>query len=190
MSQAVAAPQTGKLELPAAGTWVIDPSHSSVSFVARHLMVSKVRGGFTRFEGTLQIADVAEESSADVTIDAASITTADDKRDTHLRSADFLDAERFPTLRFRTTALEPTGDDSFTLYGELTIKDVTRPVVLDTRYEGVATDPWGNEKAAFSASTEIDREDFGITWNQALETGGVLVGRRVRIELEIATKRV
>ena len=185
MSQAATTRTLDGLELPAEGSWVIDPSHSSVSFTARHLMVSKVRGNFGTFTGRLNIDDVPERSSAEVTIDARSINTNDAKRDEHLRSADFLDAETYPTLRFRTNGLERTGSTSFKLQGELAIKDVTRPVTLDVNYEGTVTDPWGNTKVGFSASTEIDREEFGITWNAALETGGVLVGKIVRIELEI-----
>ena len=190
MTQGTATRQVQGVDLPAAGTWELDPAHSSVSFVARHLMVAKVRGGFTKFEGVLRVAENPVESSAEVTIDAASISTAEEGRDQHLRSADFLNVEAFPTLRFRTTSLEPTGDNTFDLHGELTIRDTTKPVTLHATYEGAQTDPWGNAKIAFSATTEIDREEFGITWNQALETGGVLVGKKVRIELDVSAKKI
>jgi polyisoprenoid-binding protein YceI len=190
MSQAIAtgnknAVKLDGVELPAPGAWTFDVSHSAVAFSVKHLMVSKVRGRFERFDGSIDIAAVPEESSVDVTIDAASFNSNDPKRDEHVRSADFLDVEKYPTLRFRSTRLERTGGSSFKLHGELTIKDVTRPVTLDATYEGAITDPWGNAKAGFSATTEIDREEFGIAWNAALETGGVLVGRKVQIQLEI-----
>ncbi|CAN5402032.1 hypothetical protein BH23ACT7_BH23ACT7_05530 [soil metagenome] len=171
-------------EVPATGAWPIDPSHSSVEAVARHLMVAKVRGSFERFSGTFTVAERPEDSSVTVEIDAASINTRDENRDTHLRSGDFLDVERFPTLDFVSTAVEPRGK-RWAVHGDLTIRGVTRPVTLDVEYLGTLTDPWGNSKAAFSATAEIDREDYGITWNQALEAGGVLVGRTLKVKLDI-----
>jgi polyisoprenoid-binding protein YceI len=171
--------------LPTTGTWVIDPSHSSVDFVAKHLVVSKVRGGFTAVSGRVDVTDPLERSTVDVTIEAASISTNDEQRDAHLVSADFLDVETYPTLRFRSTGAHHRRDEQWTIPGELTIRDVTRPVELDVEYLGLVTDPWGNTKAGFSATTELDRDEFGITWNQALETGGVLVGRKVRIEIDV-----
>lgn len=170
--------------LPEVATWSFDLSHSSISFVARHLVVSKVRGGFDSFSGTVTVADPIEQSSVEVLIDAASISTGDAQRDGHLVSDDFLAAEAYPTLSFRSTGLRHEGGDDWVLAGELTIKDVTRPVELQVSYLGALTDPWGNQKVAFTAATEIDREEWGITWNQALETGGVLVGKRVTIEIE------
>ena len=172
------------IEAPAPGTWEIDPAHSELSFVARYLMVTKVRGGFTEFSGTLHIAAAPEESWVEVTIKAASIDTGTPDRDKHLRSADFLDVERFPELRFRSTKVELTGGTGLKVSGDLTIRDVTKPVVLDAEFQGIAKDPWGGTRAAFSATTEIDREEFGASWNVALETGGWLVSKKVRLELE------
>jgi polyisoprenoid-binding protein YceI len=174
---------------PAPGTWEIDASHSNVGFVARHLMISKVRGNFQKVSGELTIGETPEASSVTATIDAASIDTADEMRDGHLRSPDFLDVEKYPTLEFRSTYARQLDEANGRLQGELRIRDVTRPVSLDVSYLGLVTDPFGNEKAVFSAETEIDREEFGITWNKALETGGVLVGRRVKVELEIQAVR-
>jgi polyisoprenoid-binding protein YceI len=176
---------TATTTLPKVGTWVIDPSHSTVEFVAKHLVVSKVRGRFTAFSGVIDVAEDIAASTVDVTIEAGSISTNDEQRDGHLTSPDFLDVATFPTLTFRSTGAHHRDGDRWTIPGELTIKDVTEAVELDVEYLGVFTDPWGNDKAAFTASTEIDREAFGITWNQALETGGVLVGKQVRIELEV-----
>ena len=176
---------TETVTLPATGTWVIDPSHSSIEFVARHLMVSRVRGRFTSFSGTVEVADPAGESSVEVTIDAESISTNDETRDGHLKSGDFLDVERYPTLSFRAAGPRHRESETWVLPGELTIRDVTRPVELTVDYRGLLTDPWGNDKAVFSGSTEFDREEFGITWNQALEAGGMLVGPKVRIELDV-----
>ncbi|MFA9430560.1 YceI family protein [Egicoccus sp. AB-alg2] len=170
--------------LPATGTWVIDASHSSVEAVAKHLVVSKVRGRFTRFEGTIVIADQLEDSTVDVTIDAASIDTNDAQRDGHLRSGDFLDVENHPSLTFRSSRLKEAGDH-YVIPGELTIRGVTRPVELEVEYLGLIKDPWGNDKAGFTAATTIDREEFGITWNAALETGGVLVGKSLKIEIDL-----
>lgn len=180
----LAAAGTG-IDTPAPGVWTIDPAHTSVSFVARHLMVAKVRGFFKGVSGTVTVADPPEQSSVAIAIPAATVDTANETRDAHLRSPDFLDVENYPALRFRSTRLERTGEDSFRMHGDLSIRDVTHAVVLDVTYEGIARDPFGNQKAAFTASGEIDREEWGITWNQALETGGVLVGKKVRIELDV-----
>ena len=176
---------TATATLPKAGTWVIDPSHSSVEFVAKHLVVSKVRGRFGAFSGTVEVAEPIENSKVDVSIEAASIDTGDADRDGHVKSDDFLNVEGFPTLSFRSTGAHHKDGDHWSIPGELTIRDVTKPVDLDVEYLGVITDPWGNDKAVFSATAEIDREEFDITWNQALETGGVLVGKTVRIELDV-----
>jgi polyisoprenoid-binding protein YceI len=171
-------------EAPGPGDWKIDPAHSELAFIARYLMVTKVRGGFGDFAGTLHIAEVPEDSSVEVTIKAASIDTGTPDRDKHLRSADFLDVERFPELRFKSTKVELTGGTGLKVTGDLTIRDVTKPVVLDAEFQGIAQDPWGGTRAAFSATTEIDREEFGASWNVALETGGWLVSKKVRLELE------
>ena len=172
------------VELPKAGTWEIDPSHSTVEFVARH-MLTKARGRFDTFSGTLHVDEVPESSSVEVQIAAASIDTNTEDRDKHLRSPDFLDAESYPTLEFHSTSVRPRSGNRFDLVGDLTIRDVTREVLLETEYVGVHDTPFGTEVATFSARTEIDREEFGLTWNVAIETGGWLVGRNVQIELEV-----
>jgi len=171
-------------EVPAAGNWNIDRSHTSVEFVARHLMIAKVRGRFTDVEGTIEIGEDPEQSSAHVTIQATSISTGDEARDAHLRSPDFLDVERFPTLEFHSTTVKNDGSQ-WLLAGDLTIRDVTRPVVLEVEFDGAAADPWGNSRIAFSATTQVNREDFGLTWNAPLEAGGVVVGPKVRIDLDV-----
>jgi polyisoprenoid-binding protein YceI len=177
------------LEIPAAGSYSYDVGHSHVGFAVRHLMVSKTRGRFTSFGGSLVIADDPLESSIDVTIDVASIDSDDEQRDGHLRSADFFDAERFPTVHFVSTGVRHVGGSDFEVDGDLTVRDVTRPVVLKVEFEGATTDPWGNDRVGFTASTKLNREDWGLTWNQALETGGVLVGKDVTIDIEVeATK--
>jgi len=177
------------LTIPEPGTFALDPAHTTVSFVARHLMVSKVRGAFKQVSGEINLAGNPLESTVEVHIPAVSIDTGQTDRDNHLRSADFLDVERFPELTFRNVRVKDLNGSEFTLVGELTIRDVTREVVLDAEFEGVARSPYGQEVVGFSASTEIDREDFGITWNVALETGGVLVGRKVKIEISAEATR-
>jgi polyisoprenoid-binding protein YceI len=169
----------------APGVWEIDPAHSSVEFVARHLL-SKTRGRFSDFRGDLAIADDPAQSGVEVTIDAASIETGNPDRDAHLRSADFLDVERFPSLSFRSTAVR-SGDEPghYLVDGDLTIRDVTRPVTLDVEYHGWSDDPLGDQRAGFSANTQIERADFGAGWNVVVETGRLLVGKTVRIELEV-----
>jgi polyisoprenoid-binding protein YceI len=184
MAVAVGTRTVDGVQLPEAGRWEIDRSHSSVEFVVRHLMVSKVRGRFGEFSGALVIGDAPEQSAVDVVIDAAGIDTGDSTRDEHLRSPDFLDVAAHPLLAFRSTGVRRAGG-RWAVDGELTVKGVTRPVALDVEFEGAATSPWGQQVASFTASTEIDRDDFGLTWNQALEAGGVLVGRKVRIELSV-----
>jgi len=169
--------------IPAPGRFTLDAAHTTVGFVARHLMVSKVRGSFTQVTGDITIAENPLESSVTVHIPAASIDTGVADRDNHLRSDDFLNVEKYPELTFRSVRVSELSGDEFTLVGELTIRDVTREVVLDVEFDGVANSPWGQEVIAFTASTEIDREEFNVTWNQALETGGVVVGRKVKIEI-------
>ena len=175
---------TASQTLPTTGTWTIDPSHSEVSFKVRHLGISKTRGRFGSFRGDIVVAEQPEESRVAVEIDAASIDTKDEGRDAHLRSGDFFDADSFPTLTFVTTGVESKGD-RWVVSGDLTIRGVTRPVVLDTEIVGLVDDPWGNQRVGFQASAEVNREDFGLTWNAALETGGVLVGKTVQIDLEV-----
>ena len=170
----------------ALGTWNIDPSHSAIAFSVRHMVVSKTRGRFTKWSGQLRFdAENPVVSSVEVTIDPASIDTADGQRDAHLRSADFLDVEKFPTASFRSTKVEESDSGRYRITGDLTVHGVTKSVVLDVTYEGSGKDPWGGERAGFSGSTSIDRKDFGLRWNQALETGGVLVGDKVELMLEI-----
>ena len=184
MAVATGTRTVGGVQLPEAGRWEIDRSHSSVEFTVRHLMVSKVRGRFGGFSGSVHVADAPEDSSVEVVIDAASIDTRDSGRDEHLRSPDFLDVTAHPALAFRSTAVRPAGKQ-WQVDGELTVRGVTRPVTLDVELHGVVTNPWGKQVAGFTATTELDRDEFGLTWNQALETGGVLVGRKVRIELSV-----
>ena len=176
-------------EVPQAGEYAIDVSHSTVEFVVRHLMISKVRGRFGSYSGTVVVADRPEDSSVEVSIDAASIDTNDEQRDGHLRGEDFFAADAFPALTFKSTKVEAAKGDNWKVTGDLTIRDVTRPVVLDVEFEGAQVDPWGGARLGFSASTEIDREDWGLTWNQALETGGVLVGKKIKIELGVQATR-
>jgi polyisoprenoid-binding protein YceI len=176
------------VEVPSAGTWAIDKSHSHVGFSVRHLGVAKTRGRFGDFDGTVVVAERPEDSTAEVTIAAASVDTRDETRDGHLRSGDFLDAETFPNMTFRSTAVRRDGR-GWKIDGELTIKDVTRTVTLDAEFDGAEGDPWGGTRAAFSATTELNREDFGLTWNQVLESGGLLVGKTVKVELEVELVR-
>jgi polyisoprenoid-binding protein YceI len=172
-------------EIPAPGKYDIDAAHSSVEFIGRHLMITKVRGRFPDVSGTINIAEVPEESSVDVEIQVASVDTGQEQRDEHLRSPDFFHAEKHPTITFRSTKVEPGRKDTWAVTGDLTVRDVTRPVTLDVEFEGAAASPFGDQRVAFSASADVDREDWGLTWNVALETGGVLVGKKVRIELNV-----
>jgi polyisoprenoid-binding protein YceI len=173
--------------------WNIDAAHSEIGFSVKHMMITRVRGRFADVAGTLTV-DEAEPSNSEVRveIDAASIDTGQEDRDEHLRSEDFLDVESHPELRFESTRIEGAGLEpgtSFTVVGNLTIAGVTKEVELDATYEGGGTDPWGGDRAAFSADTAIDRRDFGLEWNQALETGGILVGNEVRIHLDVQAVR-
>lgn len=170
---------------PTTGTWTLDQAHTSIGFVAKHLMVTKVRGSFTEFEGAVHVADNPEDSWAEATIKTASITTGDAKRDGHLNSGDFLEIETHPEMTFRSTSLKHVEDNRYEATGDLTIKGITKPITLDVEYNGVGRSPWGLDVAFFSATGEINREDFGMTWNQALESGGVLVSKKVRIEIEV-----
>lgn len=167
-------------------TWQIDPAHTEINFSARHMMISKVRGSFETFSGsvTFDPADLAK-GSVEVSIDTTSINTRNEQRDGHLKSPDFLDAENFPNITFKSTGAALTGSNAGTLSGDLTIRGVTKPVTLDVEYGGTAQSPWGTTSAGFSASTKINRKEWGLTWNQALETGGVLVGEEIAINLEV-----
>jgi polyisoprenoid-binding protein YceI len=171
---------------PATTTWSIDPAHSHVEFAVRHLMISTVKGRFGVVTGTVKTdeADPAK-GEVEVSIDAASIDTREAQRDAHLKSADFFDVERFPTITFRGSRISDVSGDRFKLTGDLTIHGVTRPVTLDVTSEGRGKDPWGGERAGFSATTKIKRSEFGLTWNQVLETGGIAVGDEIKISLDI-----
>jgi polyisoprenoid-binding protein YceI len=166
------------------GIWNVDASHSTIGFTARHLMVTKVRGRFSTFSGALTIAANPLESSLEASVDIASVSTGDAGRDGHLTSPDFFDAAQFPTMTLKSTSIVADGDE-YLLNGDLTIKGVTKPVTFELEFDGVATDPWGNTKAGFSAEAEINRKDWGLEWNVALETGGVLVSEKIKIELDI-----
>jgi polyisoprenoid-binding protein YceI len=169
----------------AATTWALDPAHTSVEFAIRHLMITTVRGRFSDIKGVVTSDDDdPARGSVDVTIGIGSIDTREPQRDAHLKSGDFFDVEQFPTLTFRSTRITNVGADRFKLLGDLTIHGVTREVVLDVTAEGRARDPWGGERAGFSATTKIKRSDFGLTWNQLVEAGGVAVGDEVKISID------
>jgi polyisoprenoid-binding protein YceI len=172
--------------------WEIDSSHSSVHFSVRHLVIAKVRGSFARWSGTVQVPDGdLSQATVAVTIDASSIDTSVADRDAHLKSPDFFDVAQYPELRFVGKRVQPRSANEIDVVGDLTVKGITREVVLRVEQHGQAKDPWGNVRSAFTATTSIDRKDFGLTWNQVLETGGVMVGDRVEIEAEIeAVKQV
>jgi polyisoprenoid-binding protein YceI len=166
-------------------TWQIDPSHSHVEFAVRHLMISTVKGRFSDIQGTITTTgDDLSAASVDATIGVQSIDTREPQRDAHLRSADFFDAEKFPTLTFKSRRVLPHANGTFALVGDLTIHGVTREVAFDVASEGAGRDPWGNERAGFSAKATISRRDFGLTWNQILETGGIAVGDEVKISID------
>ena len=172
--------------VPATGAWEIDPGHADVAFTGRHFMVTRVRGRFTDVTGTVTIAEDLNDSHVDVVIGMASVESGNAARDEHLRSAELFDVERFPRATFRSSRVAWHGTAG-RVHGDLTIHGVTRQVVLEVTFEGHARDPWGSDRAIFSAHTKVNREDFGITWNMALEAGGVLVSKDVTINLEIET---
>jgi polyisoprenoid-binding protein YceI len=174
---------------PATTTWKIDPSHTHAEFAVRHLMISTVKGRFAEVQGTVHIDESNPAASqVDVTIGVSSIDTREPQRDAHLRSADFFDADNFPQITFRSTRVDGRGD-SFKLAGDLTIRGTTREIVLDVTTEGRGKDPWGGERAGFSASTRIKRSEFGLTWNQLLEAGGVAVSDDVKISIDVELVR-
>ena len=176
------------IEVPAAGRWSIDPGHAEVAFIGRHFMLTKVRGRFTGVSGVVQIGEDPADSTVEVTIAMASVVSGSQERDDHLRSADFFDVENHAEATFRSTSVTWSGHTAL-VAGALTLCGVSRPVVLDIDYLGAARDPSGGERAIYSGSTEINREDWGLTWNVALEAGGILVSKKIRIELEIETIR-
>lgn len=180
---------TTKAELP---VWAPDLVHSSIGFTVRHLVVSKVRGKFGRFTGSIRLDehDLAA-TQVDVSIETASVDTGVEQRDNHLRSADFFDVEKYPAMTFKSTRVEPGKNGELHLHGNLTLHGVTRPVTLEVEYAGSQKDPWGGTRAGFSARTSLDRKEFGLTYNQLLETGGVVVGEKVDVDIEIeAVKQV
>lgn len=166
--------------------WQIDPAHTTAEFSVRHMMISNVKGRFGTLEGTVT-GDLEDPTQAqvDVKIEVASVDTRNEQRDQHLRSADFFDAENHPYITFKSRRIERTGQDRFNVVGDLTIRGVTREVVLDATFEGQARSPWGQQVAGFSATTRLNRKDYGLTWNAALETGGVLVGDEVKIDIHV-----
>ena len=172
------------LQIPSAGTYQLDAAHKRVGFVVRHLMVSKVRGNFAEADATITIAKDPLQSSVTASITTASVQTGNADRDNHLRTGDFFEAEKYPTMTFRSTGIKSHSGAEFVLDGELTIKDVTKPVELVVEFEGATTSPYGQQVFGFSATTEIDREDWGLTYNMALESGGVMIGKKVKIEIE------
>jgi polyisoprenoid-binding protein YceI len=186
----IATHQNRQIELPEAGTWNIDPGHAEVAFVGRHFGLTKVRGRFPGVTGAVVIREDISVSSVEVAIEMASVSSGDQSRDDHLRSADFFDVEHYPTATFRSVTATVADERTIgSLVGQLTIKDVTRSVVLDVEYLGHVTDPWGGERAVFSASTTINREDWGLTWNMLLEAGGLLVSKEIRLEIEVELVR-
>ena len=185
MSTDTAVREINGVELPQTGDWVIDPAHSSIEAVARHMVVTKVRGHFEEFSGALHIDEDPTKSWAEASINAASINTNAPDRDAHLRSPDFLNADEYPELTFKSTRLAHKSGRRFEVVGDLTIRGETHPVTLDVEFGGVVTDPFGQVKALFSASTKLEREKWGVNWNQALEAGGVLVSKTLDIEIEV-----
>jgi polyisoprenoid-binding protein YceI len=171
------------------GTWTVDPAHSTVGFVARHMMITKVHGHFTDFDGRVTVAEDPTASRVTANVRLASVDTGSEDRDAHLRSPDFFDVEAHPEMTFRSTAVRADGD-AFRLDGDLTIADVSHPVSFALEFDGLGRDPWGNRKAGFTATTELNRKDWGLAWNVALETGGLLVSERIRIELDIQLVKV
>lgn len=170
------------------GSYTVDPTHSEVGFIARHAMVTKVRGRFHDVDGTITVADSLQDSTAVATIKTRSVDTGNADRDLHLQSADFFNTATNPTITFTSTAVRP-DESGFVLDGDLTINAITRPVSLDVEFDGMATDPFGNVRIGFSATTAVDREEWGLTWNAALETGGFLVSKKIILQLEISAIR-
>lgn len=180
---------SSRMEGLEAGTWEVDASHSSVEFTARHLMVSKVRGRFTSFTGTIEVGDDPLQSSVRATVDLASVETHDEKRDGHLRSPDFFDVENHPQMTLVSTGIRPDGDD-FVLSADVTVRGVTRPVDFRLEFNGVERDPWGGTRAGFTATAEVNRRDWGLEWNVPLDGGGLLVSEKVKMTLEVQAVKV
>jgi polyisoprenoid-binding protein YceI len=175
----------------ATAAWRVDPAHSHIEFAVRHLMISTVKGEFTDVSGTLT-GDETDPASASIelTIPVAGIHTRESRRDAHLRSADFFDAEHYPNITFRSTRIVPAGTGAFAVSGDLTIRGITKPVTLNVHAGGQVRDPWGGERVGYSATTRINRKDFGLNWNQVLETGGVLVGDEVKVSVDLELVKI
>jgi polyisoprenoid-binding protein YceI len=171
--------------IPSAGVYEIDPAHTDVEFVGRHMMITKVRGRFSDVRGRITIAEEPENSHVEVELGVASVSTGNSDRDAHLKSGDFFDVEHYPTATFRSTTVRALPDNTWEVDGDLTIRDATRPVTLQVDFDGGGASPFGDQRIGFSAATDVNREDFGLTYNVALETGGVLVGKTARIELSV-----
>jgi polyisoprenoid-binding protein YceI len=185
MSESVASTREYQgLQIPVAGTYLLDAAHKRVGFVVKHLMVSKVRGNFGEATATITVGDDPLQSSVTASITTASVFTGQPDRDNHLRTGDFFEAEKYPTIEYHSTGIKSWDGNEFVLTGELTIKDITKPVDLLVEFEGVGRSPYGFDIFGFSATTEIDREDWGLTYNMALESGGVMIGKKVKIEIE------
>lgn len=176
------------IDLPAPGVWEIDPGHVEVAFIGRHFMLTKIRGRFTRVSGTVILADDLTESTLEVRIDTGSLSSGDQARDDHLRSADFFDVENHPTATFRSSRVTRTGTTG-TVTGDLTIRGVTKPVTLQVEYLGHVRDPWGGHRAVFSAHGTLNREDWGLTWNMILDNGGLVVSKEIRLEIDVEAVR-
>jgi polyisoprenoid-binding protein YceI len=181
--------QTTAPVAPPRGAWVIDPVHSSIEFSVRHLVAAKVRGHFTQFTGRIDVGDTPEESSVSAEIVAASIDTRSPERDAHLRSRDFLDVASFPVITFQSTMVKHLAGDRWQITGDLTMRGVSRPVTLEATYGGTVIDAFGSERIIAAARATINREDWGLTWNQTLETGGLVVGRKVDIDIDVQAVR-
>ncbi|MBF6555377.1 MAG: YceI family protein [Acidimicrobiales bacterium] len=182
---AVSSRNVSGVEYPAVGTYAIDASHTELGFAVRHMAVSKVRGRFSTFEGTIEIAEQPADSKASLTIEAGTVDTRDETRDAHLRTNDFFDVANHPTWTFVSTSIKPEGLTEFKVEGDLTIRGVTRQVTLDATLEGVVTDPYGNHRIGFSASTSINRDDFGVSFGAVMEAGGLVVAKKVDIQIEL-----
>ena len=173
---------TTRIDLPVC-TWTLDKAHSTIGFVARHMMVTRVRGTFPGFDGTVEVAEDLTDSKVNVEIATSSVNTGAPDRDAHLTSPDFFDVANYPTIKFASTDIRREGE-RWLLTGDLTIKEVTKPVTLEVSFEGIETNPWGKSIAAFTAATEVDREGWGLTWNVPLESGGLLVSKKIKLEIE------
>jgi polyisoprenoid-binding protein YceI len=189
MSQTAQAERTYQgVSIPPAGEYAIDPAHTNVEFVARH-MLTKVRGRFTDFEGTVTVGRTPETSGARVTVKTTSVTTDNEQRDAHLHTSDFFEVEAYPELSFVSTAFRPTGGNAFELDGELTVKGITRPITLEGEFFGWGPDAWGNDRVFAEARTRVNREDWNLLWNMAVELTGVLVAKEVDLEIQVQAAR-